>query len=171
MLSVTAYHMSDLVNVLGDLVRDHASELLGRARFREGAEYHRELIHGSEFTPTQSVRVRPARTPKLPEEFEVWLLSWLPGQVTPIHDHGGAVTVTTVLSGSLVEERFERVRNNLVRPIWTMLREVGDVDAIEPAFIHRVRPLEKAVTLHLYVPGCVVGRTYEMAGDGRLASA
>jgi hypothetical protein len=160
--------MSDLVNVLRGVVRDHASDLVRRARFRDGAEYHRELIDPApELAPvSRSLRTGgPRDARKLPEDFELWLLSWLPGQVTPIHDHGGAVTVTTVLSGSLVEERFDRVQGNLVRPIWTMLREVGDIDAIEPTTIHRVRPLENAVTLHLYVPTCVEGRTYELAGD------
>ncbi len=115
-----------------------------RARFRDGAEYNRELVHSA-------------------ADLEVWLLSWLPGQVTPIHDHGGVATVTTVLSGAVLEERFERTCGLEVRPAWAMLREAGDIDPIDPAAIHRVRSIGAAVTLHLYVPACVEGQIYQVA--------
>jgi predicted metal-dependent enzyme (double-stranded beta helix superfamily) len=128
--------------MLATLVRDHGRAWHGRARFREGTEYHRERVHST-------------------GDLEVWLLSWLPGQISPIHDHGGAVTVTTVLSGTVFEERFERTGGSLVRPTWTTLRSAGDVDRLEPAAIHRVRPLGNVVTLHLYVPTCPDGQIYQ----------
>lgn len=170
-LRATACQLSDLASVLRDLVRDHAREFLGQARFSDGAAYHRELLRAAPellaaSRPLHAV-LRSTRRPldRWPETFELWLLSWLPGQVTPIHDHGGAVTVTTVLSGAVLEERFERVHGTQVRPTWTTLREVGDIDPIEPTTIHRVRPVGSAVTLHLYVPACVDGRTYEAVSD------
>src|SRR5690606_3105622 len=33
----------------------------------------------------------------------VWLLSWLPGQATVVHDHGATTGAFTVVSGELVE--------------------------------------------------------------------
>src|SRR5213075_806411 len=39
----------------------------------------------------------------LTEEVEVWLLSWLPGQHTAPHDHGGASGAFTVALGQLSE--------------------------------------------------------------------
>ncbi|MFC0529468.1 cysteine dioxygenase [Phytohabitans kaempferiae] len=36
-------------------------------------------------------------------EHEVWLLTWLPGQETDWHDHGGSAGAFTVVSGALVE--------------------------------------------------------------------
>lgn len=133
---------SNLVDILGALVRDHGETFHRRARFCEGADYHRERVHAA-------------------PGYEVWLLSWLPGQITPIHDHGGAVTVTTVLSGAVLEERFERLAGGQVRPSWTKLRATGDIDPIAPTAIHRVRPVGNAVTLHLYVPTCADGQIYE----------
>jgi predicted metal-dependent enzyme (double-stranded beta helix superfamily) len=133
---------SDLSSVLGDLVRDHGQAWYRRAGFREGAECNRELVHTA-------------------EQLEVWLLSWLPGQITPIHDHGGALTVTAVLSGTVLEERFERTSGPLVRPTWTTPRAAGDIDRLEPAAIHRVRPLGKVVTLHLYAPARTGGQIYQ----------
>lgn len=145
--SSTACHTaSDLASILADFVREREIELRRRARFREGTEYNRELVHTV-------------------AGMEVWLLSWLPGQVTPIHDHGGVATVTTVLSGTVLEERFERTGGLEVRPTWTRLREVGDIDSIDPAAIHRVRPMVSALTLHLYVPACVEGQIYRAIGD------
>jgi hypothetical protein len=66
-----------------------------------------------------------------------------------------------VLSGAVFEERFERVHGMLVRPTWSTLREVGDIDSLDTTVIHRVRPVGSAVTLHLYVPACVDGQIYE----------
>jgi predicted metal-dependent enzyme (double-stranded beta helix superfamily) len=133
---------ADLSNILGALVRDHGAAWHGRARFREGAECNRERVHSA-------------------GAFELWVLSWLPGQITPIHDHGGMVTVTTVLSGTVFEERFERTCGPLVRPTWTTLRAAGEIDRLDPAAIHRVRPLGNVVTLHLYAPACADGQIYE----------
>jgi predicted metal-dependent enzyme (double-stranded beta helix superfamily) len=137
----------DLSNILRDLIRDHGTAFQGRATFQEGADYHRQRVHAA-------------------PDLEVWLLSWLPGQVTPIHDHGGAVTVTTVLSGAVLEERFERVGrvdDDRVLPTRTTVRGPCDIDPIDPAAIHRVRPLGRVVTLHLYVPACIDGRIFREA--------
>ena len=132
----------DPVEILKDLVRDQGEIFHRRARFCGGAEYHRELVQAA-------------------PGFEVWLLSWLPGQVSPIHDHGGVVTVSTVLSGAVFEERFERTSGPLVRPTWAALREAGAIDPIDPTAIHRVRPVGSAVTLHLYLPTCADGQIYQ----------
>jgi hypothetical protein len=37
-------------------------------------------------------------------DHEVWLLTWLPGQCTDLHDHGGSAGAFHVLSGSLTED-------------------------------------------------------------------
>src|SRR4051812_18015131 len=38
------------------------------------------------------------------EHHEAWLLTWLPGQGTPWHDHGGSAGSFVVLQGALTEE-------------------------------------------------------------------
>jgi hypothetical protein len=70
------------------------------------------------------------------------------------------VTVTTVLSGAVLEERFQRTGDLEVRPTSASLREIGDIDPIDPTRIHRVRPIGNAVTLHLYVPTYTDGQRY-----------
>lgn len=141
--SAVCEQQSDLARILEDLVREHGQEFSRQACFHDAPEPHR-----------QRVLTAPGH--------ELWLLSWVPGQITPIHDHGGAVTVTTVLSGAVLEERFARVREREVRPLWTMVRRPGDLDPIEASAIHRVRPLTPTVTLHLHVPTCLEGQVYQL---------
>src|SRR5258708_16238103 len=40
-------------------------------------------------------------------EHEIWLISWLPGQATCLHDHGGASGAFAVALGSLGEHRVD----------------------------------------------------------------
>ena len=130
-----------LLKTFERLVQDHGAAFRGLARFRPGSEYQRERVY---VTP----------------DFEVWLLSWLPGQVTPIHDHGGSLTITTVLVGVVLEERFA-LDGARLRPAWTMARTTGETEVIDGSAIHRVRPLGTAVTLNLVAPVCREGRIYE----------
>ena len=41
------------------------------------------------------------------DELDVWLISWVPGHATELHDHGGSLGALTVLSGSLNEFRWD----------------------------------------------------------------
>src|SRR3954453_15327078 len=38
------------------------------------------------------------------DDHEVWLLTWLPGQGTDLHDHGGSAGAFLVFDGSLTED-------------------------------------------------------------------
>jgi hypothetical protein len=40
-------------------------------------------------------------------EIDVWLISWVPGHATELHDHGGSLGALTLLSGSLDEFRWD----------------------------------------------------------------
>ena len=52
------------------------------------------------FDPVQRWYARLAVT----DDYEVWLLTWLPGQATDLHDHGGSAGAFTVVSGRVVEQ-------------------------------------------------------------------
>lgn len=81
--------------------------------------------------------------------YEVWLLSWLPGQGSGPHDHGGSSGVLTVLRGAL--------REHAVTPRGeaTRVLEAGHQRAFAPGYVHEVAndSLEPAVSLHVYFPG------------------
>lgn len=77
--------------------------------------------------------------------YEVWLLSWVPGQGSGRHDHGRSAGVLTVLEGELTEHT-ERGGRTL---------GVGAQRAFAPGYVHEVvnDSLEPAVSLHIYYPG------------------
>ncbi|MFK4224327.1 cysteine dioxygenase [Streptomyces sp. NPDC019890] len=77
--------------------------------------------------------------------YEVWLLSWVPGQGSGLHDHGLSSGVLTVLDGELTE-RTERTSRSLA---------AGSQRVFAPGYVHEVvnDSLEPAVSLHIYYPG------------------
>ena len=40
------------------------------------------------------------------DELDVWLISWVPGEPTELHDHSGSLGALTLLSGALHESRW-----------------------------------------------------------------
>ncbi|MGW6540618.1 cysteine dioxygenase [Streptomyces sp. NPDC055051] len=77
--------------------------------------------------------------------YEVWLLSWVPGQGSGLHDHGRSSGVLTVLQGELTERTDRGVR--VLRP--------GTQRIFAPGYVHEVGndSLEPVVSLHVYFPG------------------
>jgi hypothetical protein len=86
--------------------------------------------------------------------YEVWLLSWLPGQSSGLHDHGGSSGVLTVLQGALRERAVSGGAVSGGRETTRTLTG-GDQRAFAPGYIHEVvnDSLEPAVSLHVYFPG------------------
>jgi predicted metal-dependent enzyme (double-stranded beta helix superfamily) len=81
--------------------------------------------------------------------YEVWLLSWLPGQSTGFHDHGQSSGVLTVLQGELTEHALGangKSRRRLA---------ADDQRVFAPGYVHEVvnDSLEPTVSLHIYFPG------------------
>lgn len=77
--------------------------------------------------------------------YEVWLLSWVPGQGSGRHGHGPSSGVLTVLEGELTE-RSPRGRLTL---------GPGSQRVFGPGYAHEVvnDTLDGAVSLHVYFPG------------------
>jgi hypothetical protein len=65
-------------------------------------------------------------------EQEVWLLTWLPGQETDLHDHGGSGGGFVVASGALTEET---VVGGQLR---TAVLDVGNGRQFGARYVHRV---------------------------------
>jgi hypothetical protein len=40
------------------------------------------------------------------DELDVWLISWVPGEATELHDHSGSLGAMTLISGALHESRW-----------------------------------------------------------------
>ncbi|WP_434439625.1 cysteine dioxygenase [Lentzea sp. E54] len=93
----------------------------------------------------------------LTEGVELWLLSWLPGQGTEPHDHGGAAGSFTVLTGTLREDyRYP------AGPIRSAVRGTGDALGFGSGRAHQVTNASEApaATVHAYSPPLVPTREY-----------
>ncbi|MBP2476973.1 putative metal-dependent enzyme (double-stranded beta helix superfamily) [Crossiella equi] len=85
---------------------------------------------------------------------EIWIMSWLPGQRTELHDHGGATGAYTIVTGTLVE-RVARVADN-GRPVELVhaLKE-GQTRVFGPNYVHEVvnEGPDPAVSIHVFEQG------------------
>jgi predicted metal-dependent enzyme (double-stranded beta helix superfamily) len=91
--------------------------------------------------------------------FSIVAMVWLPGQVTPVHDH---VTwcVFGVLQGAEHEELFALADNGgrLVR-VGSAENQTGQVSGFAPpGDIHRVRNIGRGVTISLHIYGADISR-------------
>jgi predicted metal-dependent enzyme (double-stranded beta helix superfamily) len=131
--------LRDLVTTVG--VR-HGDELLSHVRFASPHRWWARLA--------------------LTEEVEVWLLSWLPGQHTEPHDHGGASGAFSVILGS-VSETY-RYPGGDVRQ---RTHDLGSSIGFGAGRAHQVwnTTTEKAATVHAYSPPLVPTREYDSLWD------
>jgi len=97
--------------------------------------------------------------------YEAWLLTWLPGQRTGLHDHGGASGAFAVARGSLTEttvavrqDRFHAVTRELT---------AGRVRGFGPEHVHEVVNSSgaRAISLHVYAPALSTMRRYERVDE------
>jgi predicted metal-dependent enzyme (double-stranded beta helix superfamily) len=120
-----------------DQLAAHRTELLDRVRYDESSRWHARL------TPDEVGT----------DAVEVWLLSWLPGQESALHDHGGSAGAFTVLFGALDETVVEAAPlapGNVREHLWTR----GAIRSFGARHIHRVGNDGDvpAVSLHAYYP-------------------
>jgi rhodanese-related sulfurtransferase/predicted metal-dependent enzyme (double-stranded beta helix superfamily) len=97
---------------------------------------------------------------RLESDYDIWVISWLPGQSTGFHDHGGSSGALVVATGILEEHRpGERAR--AMHP--------GKPHAFPPDYAHDVRnvSIAPAVSIHAYSPPLNDMNEYELDG-GRL---
>lgn len=93
------------------------------------------------------------------DEHEVWLLSWLPGQRTELHDHGGATGGFTVVSGVLTERAIPLNRGGIET---SRALVAGQSRVFGPSYVHQVRNdgEDPAVSIHVYRPARARMRVY-----------
>jgi predicted metal-dependent enzyme (double-stranded beta helix superfamily) len=135
----TPTELRDLVTTIGTTFRDR---LLAQVRFASPQRWWARL--------------------ELTEEVEVWLLSWLPGQHTAPHDHGGASGAFSVVLGTLSETyRYPGAG------IGTRSHHTGDAIGFGAGRAHQVwnTGTEKAATVHAYSPPLVPTREYDSLWD------
>jgi predicted metal-dependent enzyme (double-stranded beta helix superfamily) len=93
-------------------------------------------------------------------DYEVWLLTWLPGQGTDLHDHGGAAGAFTVLTGRLTEET---PHGGVLLP---RRYGPGAVRRFGSHHVHRMANAGSvpAVSVHVYSPALTLMTRYSLDG-------
>jgi predicted metal-dependent enzyme (double-stranded beta helix superfamily) len=102
---------------------------------------------------------------------EVWLISWLPGQSTGFHDHGGSAGAFGTVWGELDE--------CVVRQAGGQQATVGRVTAgvvrsFGPRYVHDVRNTSTssvAVSVHAYSPPLSAMTRYDLTPGGLVVAA
>ena len=101
----------------------------------------------------------------LDDSHEVWVTSWLPGQATGFHDHGGSAGAFAVVWGTLMERRGAAVTTGQVvaKPVGA-----GGSRAFGPRYIHDVRNAAAAVavSVHAYSPPLPEMTRYDLTPAG-----
>ncbi|MGB8390924.1 cysteine dioxygenase [Mycobacterium sp.] len=74
------------------------------------------------------------------EELDIWLISWVYGHPTELHDHGGSLGALTVVSGSLNEFRWDG------RGLRRRRLDAGDQAGFPLGWVHDVVRAPRPVT-------------------------
>jgi rhodanese-related sulfurtransferase/predicted metal-dependent enzyme (double-stranded beta helix superfamily) len=95
-------------------------------------------------------------------DYDIWVISWLPGQSTGFHDHGASSGAFVVATGVL-EERCVGEPTRVMPP--------GKPRAFGPDYAHDVRnaSLAPAITIHAYSPPISDMNEYELEGNRLVA--
>lgn len=111
------------------------------------------------------------------DELDVWLISWVPGHATELHDHGGSLGALTVVSGSLNEFRWDG------RGLRRRRLDAGDQAGFPLGWVHDVvwaprpvarpvspikRPVAPTLSVHAYSPPLSAMSYYEVTANSRL---
>jgi rhodanese-related sulfurtransferase len=91
-------------------------------------------------------------------DYDIWVISWLPGQSTGFHDHGSSSGAFVVATG-ILEEHRPGERPVVIPP--------GKPRAFGPDYAHDVRnvSLAPAISIHAYSPPLSEMNEYELDGS------
>ena len=105
------------------------------------------------------------------DELDVWLISWVAGHPTALHDHGGSLGALTLLTGALHECRWDgdKLRHRRLN--------AGDQAAFPLGWVHDVAwaPAGQApaptLSVHAYSPPLTAMSYYEVTDRATLRRA
>jgi rhodanese-related sulfurtransferase/mannose-6-phosphate isomerase-like protein (cupin superfamily) len=125
---------------LANIVSQFASSdgWMDKVRLRAEQRWYERLYHGP--------------------DYDIWVISWLPGQSTGFHDHGASAGAFVVATG-ILEEHSPGERTRVIYP--------GKASAFGPDYAHDVRnvSLAPAISIHAYSPPLSDMNEYELDGS------
>jgi rhodanese-related sulfurtransferase/mannose-6-phosphate isomerase-like protein (cupin superfamily) len=119
-----------------------SNEWIDKVRLRSDRRWYERLYHGP--------------------DYDIWVISWLPGQSTGFHDHGASSGAFIVAAGNLEEHR----PGEQARVVYA-----GEPRAFGPDYAHDVRnaSLAPAISIHAYSPPLSEMNEYELDGNRLVA--
>ena len=87
--------------------------------------------------------------------YDVLIIGWRPGQISPIHDHAGSICAFRVIEGAGLEIRYEFNESHILEETAALWIPCGEVCSAVDNDIHQVGNTaanEDLVTLHIYSP-------------------
>lgn len=109
------------------------------------------------------------------DQYELLILTWLPGQGSPPHDHAGSISAMQVLAGEAVEGCWRIGVDGYADLEFENTVSCGQMTAWQDAGLHTIRnPAHSAgplVTLHVYAPPLKDFRHFIPRGNGVQVSA
>jgi len=120
---------------------------------------------------TASDRAGYVRTQiRLTPRYEALVMCWLPGQCSPVHDHGMSACAVKVIQGAATETVYTLGPDGLADPVTERVFRAGDVVVAADADVHSLGNLPvrgerhhwpvALVTLHVYAPQLTGSRKY-----------
>jgi hypothetical protein len=109
------------------------------------------------------------RLPAAADDHEIWLLTWLPGQGTGWHDHGGSAGAFATVAGVLTEQHASPGRAGEPATVVPGARRLGagTVRAFGPRHVHQVVNADQipAISVHVYAPSLTEMTDYTRHGS------
>lgn len=92
----------------------------------------------------------------LREQYELLVMTWLPGQTSVPHDHAGSICVMQVLQGAATEGSYQVASDGYVDLDYETVVPAGEITAGQDAGVHTVlnpaSSRDMLVTVHAYSP-------------------
>jgi rhodanese-related sulfurtransferase/mannose-6-phosphate isomerase-like protein (cupin superfamily) len=126
----------ELANIVALFASSHG--WIDQVRLRAERRWYERLYHGS--------------------DYDIWVISWLPGQSTGFHDHGASSGAFVVATG-ILEEHRPGERTRIIHP--------GKPRAFGPDYAHDVRnvSLAPSISIHAYSPPLSEMNEFELNGN------
>jgi Cysteine dioxygenase type I len=98
------------------------------------------------------------------DELDVWLISWVPGQATELHDHSGSLGALTLLSGALNESRWagDELRSRRLTAGDQAAFPLGWVHDVTWAAVDTEACRSPTLSVHAYSPPLTAMSYYEV---------
>ena len=99
------------------------------------------------------------------EFYELVAICWIPGQLTPIHDHVGSDCAFKIINGVSTETTYSLNEDGLAYQIGVREYRAGEICASDEPDIHRVsnNSDNELINLHVYSPPLHAYNTYKPA--------